>query len=249
MRPYEERFGYYPGVYFSIRLAPDVIDQKQVLEYADEPIEVQVRTVLIDAWAEVHHDLVYQVLGGHNHLNSEELRVLDSLKGLTATGELLLEHLHLAHRKRRERDSRLFPEERENFITVLVETLDVRHQPLLNLFGSNIGDCMEHLRVLQCLDISTPKMLKEELCDLNTKQQIIQEVEQAKYAMGVVSLSDFLLCYLSAKHYKRLLISGFAYDTTEGQQSSDLVAQCSLRIICFTLSWLDERLKTSPKLN
>ncbi|KAF1960374.1 hypothetical protein CC80DRAFT_489544 [Byssothecium circinans] len=249
MRPYEERFGYYPAVHFSIRLAPEAIDHEQVLEYADEPIEVQVRTVLIDAWAEVRHDLVYKVLGGHGHLSSDELRILDSLKGLTATGELLLEHLHGAHRKRLERDSRVFPDDRENFMNVLVETLAVRHQPLLDLVGSNLGDCMELLHLLQHLDISTPKMLKEELVDLNTKQQIIHEVERVKYALGAASLSSFLVCYLSQTYFERLFMGSFAYDSYDARDMKGHKARCSLQIICFTLSLLDERLEKSPELN
>ena len=57
-------------------------------------IEIQVASVLMHAWSEVEHDLVYKPTQGE--LSDEELSILDELNGLVLTGEIALERLQKA---------------------------------------------------------------------------------------------------------------------------------------------------------
>ncbi len=56
--------------------------------------EIQVASVLMHAWSEVEHDLVYKPFSGN--LTEEELTILDEINGLVLTGEIALERLQKA---------------------------------------------------------------------------------------------------------------------------------------------------------
>lgn len=62
--------------------------------YASALVEVQVASVLMHAWSEVEHDLVYKPLEGE--LSSSEYALLDQLNGLVLAGEIALEQLQKA---------------------------------------------------------------------------------------------------------------------------------------------------------
>lgn len=65
-------------------------------------IEIQLRTVMMDSWASINHKVQYKAIGGKP--STQEYRVLDTVKGLASTGEVLLEHLHEVHQSRLESD-------------------------------------------------------------------------------------------------------------------------------------------------
>jgi len=67
-------------------------------QYSKPLIEIQVASILMLGWAEVEHDLVYKPLSGD--LSEEELAILDELNGLVLTGEIALDRLHKAFRRR-----------------------------------------------------------------------------------------------------------------------------------------------------
>jgi ppGpp synthetase/RelA/SpoT-type nucleotidyltranferase len=58
-------------------------------------IEIQVASVLMHAWAEIDHDLVYKTLTS-GPASQQELRLLDATNGLVHTGEVLLQQLQTA---------------------------------------------------------------------------------------------------------------------------------------------------------
>ena len=62
--------------------------------YCRARIEIQVASVLMHAWSEVEHDLIYKPLQGT--LSKEELAILDELNGLVLAGEIALERLQAA---------------------------------------------------------------------------------------------------------------------------------------------------------
>ena len=62
--------------------------------YVNSKTEIQVASVLMHAWSEVEHDLVYKPLNGT--LSEEELAILDELNGLVLAGEIALERLQIA---------------------------------------------------------------------------------------------------------------------------------------------------------
>ncbi|EMM0381071.1 RelA/SpoT domain-containing protein [Pluralibacter gergoviae] len=57
-------------------------------------VEIQVASVLMHAWSEVEHDLVYKPLQGE--LSNEELMILDEINGLVLSGNIALERLQKA---------------------------------------------------------------------------------------------------------------------------------------------------------
>ena len=66
--------------------------------YADTRVEIQVASVLMHAWAEVEHDLVYKPEKGD--LSEDELAILDEINGLVLSGEIALERLQRAIERR-----------------------------------------------------------------------------------------------------------------------------------------------------
>ena len=66
--------------------------------YAKAHIEIQVASVLMHAWAEVEHDLVYKPENGT--ISNEEHLILDELNGLVLAGELALQRLQAAVEQR-----------------------------------------------------------------------------------------------------------------------------------------------------
>ncbi|MBN3135496.1 GTP pyrophosphokinase [Pectobacterium punjabense] len=61
-------------------------------------VEIQVASVLMHAWSEVEHDLIYKPLQGD--LSYEELMILDEINGLVLSGNIALERLQKAGQNR-----------------------------------------------------------------------------------------------------------------------------------------------------
>lgn len=67
-------------------------------QYAAAKIEVQVGSVLMHAWSEVEHDLIYKPESGT--LSEDEEAILDEVNGLVIAGEVALERLQRALERR-----------------------------------------------------------------------------------------------------------------------------------------------------
>ncbi|WP_342754784.1 RelA/SpoT domain-containing protein [Pantoea sp. MBD-2R] len=94
---YEKVFSGYAAKHFRVKMRGGG-------RYANNyPVEIQVASVLMHAWSEVEHDLVYKPLQGN--LSHEELMILDEINGLVLSGNLALERLQLAGIKRTESDN------------------------------------------------------------------------------------------------------------------------------------------------
>jgi ppGpp synthetase/RelA/SpoT-type nucleotidyltranferase len=90
---YEKRFSGYWATHYRVRLRDHHLQESQK-RYSDAAIEVQVASVLMHAWSEVEHDLVYKPLQGS--LSEDEYAILDELNGLVLSGEIALERLQRA---------------------------------------------------------------------------------------------------------------------------------------------------------
>lgn len=75
--------------------------------YLSENVEIQIASILMHAWSEVEHDLVYKPLSGV--ASEDELAILDLLNGLVLTGEIALERLQIALRNRTLQNKQPFP--------------------------------------------------------------------------------------------------------------------------------------------
>ena len=91
---YEKRFSGYWATHYRIKLKPE----KLTTRYKESVAEIQVASVLMHAWAEVEHDLVYKPFSGE--LSKEELAILDEINGLVLSGEIALERLQSAMAER-----------------------------------------------------------------------------------------------------------------------------------------------------
>lgn len=88
-----QRFSGYGARHFRVHIPESRLNAGQE-RYSSALIEVQVASVLMHAWSEVEHDLVYKPLEGD--LSSSEYALLDQLNGLVLAGEIALEQLQQA---------------------------------------------------------------------------------------------------------------------------------------------------------
>lgn len=91
---YTKRFSGYWATHYRVKLR----DENQTKRYLDTLAEIQVASVLMHAWSEVEHDLVYKPFSGN--LSKEELAILDEINGLVLSGEIALERLQSAMAER-----------------------------------------------------------------------------------------------------------------------------------------------------
>ncbi len=97
---YTKRFSGYWATHYRVKLKEEGITKR----YIDTIAEIQVASVLMHAWSEVEHDLVYKPFSGN--LSKEELAILDEINGLVLSGEIALERLHSAMAERtKQRDN------------------------------------------------------------------------------------------------------------------------------------------------
>lgn len=87
------RFSGYGARHYRV-LIPDMRLSPGQERYASALIEIQVASVLMHAWSEVEHDLIYKPLEGA--LSPSEYALLDQLNGLVLAGEIALEQVQKA---------------------------------------------------------------------------------------------------------------------------------------------------------
>lgn len=96
---YTKRFSGYKAVHYRVNLSTDD-------RYSVANIEIQVASVLMHAWSEVEHDLVYKPQDGQ--ISSLEHSILDQINGLVIAGEIALENLQNALKSRLENTTTTF---------------------------------------------------------------------------------------------------------------------------------------------
>ncbi|MFB7938996.1 hypothetical protein [Streptomyces sp. NPDC056049] len=101
-RPGKE-FSGYSAVHYRVKLKERGLGDLD-RRYAKARIEIQVASVLMHAWSEVEHDLIYKPLAGQ--LSPVEESILDQLNGLVIAGELSLRMLQKASEDRVAADGR-----------------------------------------------------------------------------------------------------------------------------------------------
>lgn len=99
---HNKRFSGYWATHYRVRLKnTDEIDKR----FTSTVFEIQVASVLMHAWSEVEHDLVYKPFSGN--LTEGELAILDEINGLVITGEIALERLQKAITERTEKQTEI----------------------------------------------------------------------------------------------------------------------------------------------
>lgn len=90
---YKKIFSGYHATHYRVRLKSELCAEDEE-KYCNALIEIQIATVLMHAWAEVEHDLVYKPSSGQ--LSKDEFEILDELNGLILSGEIALKRLQKA---------------------------------------------------------------------------------------------------------------------------------------------------------
>jgi ppGpp synthetase/RelA/SpoT-type nucleotidyltranferase len=147
------RFSGYSAVHYLIQIKEHDLSEPQK-SYAKVQIELQVASILMHAWSEVEHDLVYKPLAGD--LSSDEYAILDQLNGLVIAGEISLEMLQRAAEARVAARGRKIA----NHYELAAYLLSVGE----DMIGESIGDAgLGHVDVLfelvAALAIDTPDLL------------------------------------------------------------------------------------------
>ena len=93
LAPHKNRFSGYSARHYHVYLRDSFLNEAQK-RYSEARVEIQGASVLMHAWAEVNHDLVYKPLQGE--LSIDEYAILDELNGLVIAGEIALERLQRA---------------------------------------------------------------------------------------------------------------------------------------------------------
>ncbi|GAA1937323.1 RelA/SpoT domain-containing protein [Amycolatopsis minnesotensis] len=91
------RFSGYSARHYRVRLKKNGLSDSDQ-RYSAAKVEIQVASVLMHAWSEVEHDLVYKPLAGA--LSEDEYAILDQLNGMVIAGEIALETLQRAGKRR-----------------------------------------------------------------------------------------------------------------------------------------------------
>lgn len=92
-----KRFDGYHADHYRLFMQDSRVDAADK-QYTNARIEVQVGSVLMHAWAEVEHDLIYKPENGF--LSQDEEAILDEVNGLVLSGEIALERLQRALERR-----------------------------------------------------------------------------------------------------------------------------------------------------
>lgn len=85
-----KRFSGYWATHYRVKIKRNEDNNR----FVDSVFEIQVASLLMHAWAEVEHDLVYKPFSGD--LSEEELSILDEINGLVIVGDIALERLQRA---------------------------------------------------------------------------------------------------------------------------------------------------------
>lgn len=102
---YHHRFPGYEATHLTVHLRPDTLAENTA-HLAKARIEIQIASLVMHAWAEVEHDLVYKPFKGE--LSEAEYALLDQVNGLAYSGEIALEQLQAAMRQRLARGQQPF---------------------------------------------------------------------------------------------------------------------------------------------
>jgi hypothetical protein len=113
----------------------------------------------MDSWISINHDIEYDALTGI--LSAQERRILDSIKGLAQTGEVLLEQLHHVNIARRKEDEALLREPGD--VTRVLNQYFVLEEPVTNHSADPFDRLL--LSVLLSMGICRGKQLKARLRD------------------------------------------------------------------------------------
>jgi ppGpp synthetase/RelA/SpoT-type nucleotidyltranferase len=148
--PYTKRFSGYWATHYRVQMRDNALGEAQK-RYAEARIEIQVASVVMHAWAEVEHDLVYKPLQGA--LSDDEYAILDELNGLVIAGEIALERLQRAAESRVAAADRPFANHFDLAAHLLARTSSLLRSPQGDTALGRVDQLFE---LLKQLNLATP---------------------------------------------------------------------------------------------
>jgi ppGpp synthetase/RelA/SpoT-type nucleotidyltranferase len=168
----EKRFSGYWAAHYRIQLREQDLSEPD-RRYAVAKIEIQVASVLMHAWSEVEHDLVYKPLAGE--LSDQEHSILDQINGLVMSGEIALELLQKAGQARVATGERKIPNHYDLAVHLLGRAEDATGEPIST---SGLGRVDLLFDLITQLGIDTPDLLKPYLEALHGNVEVRPLAEQ-----------------------------------------------------------------------
>lgn len=168
----EKRFTGYWAAHYRVQLKEQDLSEPD-RRYAAAKIEIQVASVLMHAWSEVEHDLVYKPLAGE--LSDQEHSILDQLNGLVMSGEIALELLQSAGQARVATGERKIPNHYDLAVHLLSRAEGAMGEPIST---SGLGRVDLLFDLLNQLGIDTPDLLKPYLEALHGNVEVRPLAEQ-----------------------------------------------------------------------
>ena len=214
----EKTFSGYAATHYRVRLRPrDLSESDQ--RYAAANIEIQVASVLMHAWSEVEHDLVYKPSEGE--LSEAEYSLLDQLNGLVLAGELGLQQLQKAGDVRVAVGTRQFANHYELAAHLLSQASAVNEQPVTD---SGLGRVDLLFELLTKLKLDTPDDLRPYL------ELLRGDLEQRPLAEQII---DALIAEDESRYEAYLSVREEA-DVSRAERPSDRIA---LELLTFISQW------------
>lgn len=199
---YKKRFSGYWATHYRVRI-PDLSLNEAQKRYSEAKVEVQVASVLMHAWSEVEHDLVYKPLQGT--LSDDEYAILDELNGLVLSGEIALERLQRAGELRASTHGRKYA----NHYDLAASLLDLARTNLsvADVNEAAMGKVDTLYKLLAAVDLNTPDQLTKYVQVLHSdfekrplSEQIIDQIlaeDPARYSTyEQIRLSDMPVAVL-----------------------------------------------------
>ncbi len=167
---YSKRFSGYWATHYRVNLRKDTLSDSQS-RYSDGKIEIQVASVLMHAWAEVEHDLVYKPESGK--LSEDEYAILDELNGLVISGEIALERLQRALQNRVKQQTSKFENHYElaSYLYETVKKSGITKEEIL-------GDINILFKLLEAARLNTPQQLSTLIKDISIEAEKIPISQQ-----------------------------------------------------------------------
>lgn len=167
-----KRFAGYSATHYRVQLKEDDLNDADK-RYAAARIEIQVASVLMHAWSEVEHDLVYKPLAGN--LSEDEYAILDQLNGLVMTGEIALERLQKAGEARVASSGRKIVNHYDLAVHLLSAAEKITEKPISE---SGLGRVDLLFDFMSTLVIDTPELLKPYIDSLHGNVELRPLAEQ-----------------------------------------------------------------------
>jgi hypothetical protein len=171
-KPSGKKFSGYSAAHYRLQLKKEKLSESD-RRYGLARVEIQVASVLMHAWSEVEHDLVYKPLEGE--LSADEYAILDQLNGMVIAGEIALETLQRAGERRVAESERTFMNHYELAAHLLSRADIISDGPVSD---SGLGRVDLLFALVRRLEIDTPARLAPYLEALHGNLELRPLAEQ-----------------------------------------------------------------------